>query len=46
MLFDPASAGWAVGRPGGRPVIQAWFRLTGREPDPLALLLAVDACRR
>jgi hypothetical protein len=44
MLFDPASAGWALGRPGGRPVIQAWFRLNDeREPDPLSLLLAVDA---
>jgi acyl-CoA thioesterase len=44
LLLDPATAGWAVGRPGGRGVIQAWFRLhDDREPDPLALLLAVDA---
>jgi Thioesterase-like superfamily len=44
MLFDPATAGWATGRPGGRPRIQAWFRLNDeREPDPLALLLAVDS---
>jgi acyl-CoA thioesterase len=44
LLFDPAGLGWAVGRPSGHPVIQAWFRLhDDREPDPLALLLAVDA---
>jgi acyl-CoA thioesterase len=44
MLFDPATAGWAIGRPSGCGVIQAWFRLKdGREPDPLSLLLAVDA---
>jgi acyl-CoA thioesterase len=44
MLFDPATAGWAIGTPSGRGVIQAWFRLKdGREPGPLALLLAVDA---
>ena len=43
MLFDPATAGWARGAPSGRPMLQAWFRLNdGREPDPLALLLAVD----
>jgi acyl-CoA thioesterase len=44
LLFDPATAGWAVGKPSGGAMIQAWFRLNGeREPDPLALLLAVDA---
>ena len=43
MRFDAASAGWAVGAPSGRGLIQCWFRLPGREPDPLALLLAVDA---
>jgi hypothetical protein len=44
LRIDPACAGWALGRPGGRPMIQGWFRLhDGREPDPLALLLAVDA---
>jgi hypothetical protein len=44
LLFDPATAGWALGRPSGRGLIQAWFRLhDDREPDPLALLLAVDA---
>lgn len=44
LRIDPATAGWAIGRPGGRAVIQGWFRLNDeREPDPLALLLAVDA---
>jgi acyl-CoA thioesterase len=44
LLFDPATIGWALGRPSGRPLLQAWFRLNDeREPDPLALLLAVDA---
>lgn len=44
LRVDPATAGWAVGEPGGRALIQAWFRLPDeREPDPLALLLAVDA---
>jgi hypothetical protein len=44
LRVDPATAGWATGRPGGRALIQAWFRLNnGREPDALALLLAVDA---
>ncbi len=44
LLLDPATSGWALGRPSGRGLIQAWFRLQDdREPDPLALLLAVDA---
>ena len=44
MLFDPATAGWAIGQPSGEGVIAAWFRLNDeREPDPLSLLLAVDA---
>ena len=44
LRLDPRTAGWAVGRPGGRGLIQGWFRLhDDREPDPLALLLAVDA---
>ncbi len=44
LRLDPATAGWALGRPSGRPMIQGWFRLNDeREPDPLALLLAVDA---
>jgi acyl-coenzyme A thioesterase PaaI-like protein len=44
LRIDPATAGWAVGRPGGRALVQAWFRFHDeREPDPLVLLLAVDA---
>jgi len=43
MRFDPASAGWAMGAPSGRGLIQCWFRLPDREPDPISLLLAVDA---
>ncbi|MEZ0578344.1 thioesterase family protein [Nocardioides sp. MH1] len=44
MLFHPDEIGWAVGEPSGRGQVTAWFRLAdGREPDPLALLLAVDA---
>ena len=44
LRLDPACAGWAVGEPSGRGVLQGWLRLAdGREPDPLMLLLAVDA---
>jgi hypothetical protein len=41
--LDPATAGWAFGRPSEEPVLRAWVRFTdGREPDPLALLLFAD----
>ena len=41
---DPATLGWAVGEPSGKGELRAWVRLAdGREPDPLALLLMVDA---
>jgi acyl-CoA thioesterase len=44
MRFHPDHVGWAVGQPSGRGELAAWFRLNDeREPDPLALLLAVDA---
>lgn len=44
MRFDPACAGWAVGKPSGNGLIQAWFRLNGeREPDPIELLMVCDA---
>lgn len=44
MRFAPESAGWAVGAPSRRGEIAAWFRLhDDREPDPLSLLLVVDA---
>lgn len=44
VRFDPASAGWAMGQPSGRGLIQAYFRLAdGQEPDPFVLLFACDA---
>ncbi len=44
IRLDPATAGWAVGAPSGRGEMRAWFGLAdGREPDPLSLLLTVDA---
>jgi acyl-CoA thioesterase len=44
MRFHPDHIGWAMGEPTGEGVLSAWFRLAdGREPDPLELLLVVDA---
>lgn len=44
MRLDPATAGWAVGQPSGAGDMRAWFGLAdGRDPDPLSLLLTVDA---
>ncbi len=44
LRLDPSCVGWAVGQPSGRGLLQGWLRLAdGREPDPLMLLLAVDA---
>lgn len=43
LLGDPATLGWAWGEPSGEGEIQGWFRLPDHEPDPFALLLAVDA---
>jgi hypothetical protein len=41
--LDPATAGWAVGRPSGEPLMRAWVRLTdGSAPDPFSLLLFAD----
>jgi hypothetical protein len=43
LRLDPATAGWALGEPSHRGVLQGWLRMVdGREPDPLMLLLAVD----
>lgn len=43
LRIDPATAGWAVGRPAGAGEIRAWLRMAdGREPDPTLLLLALD----
>jgi hypothetical protein len=42
--IDPRTAGWAVGRPAGEPLIRAWMRFAdGREPDPLGLVTFADA---
>ncbi len=44
LRLDPACVGWAVGEPSGNGHIQGWLRMADqREPDPLLLLLAVDA---
>ena len=44
MRLDPRHVGWAVGEPSGNGELQAWFRLADeREPDPVALLMVVDA---
>jgi acyl-coenzyme A thioesterase PaaI-like protein len=41
--LDPATAGWAVGRPSGEPVMRGWVRFTdGAAPDPFALILFAD----
>lgn len=44
MRFHPEHVGWALGAPTGVAEMAAWFRLEdGREPDPISLLLVVDA---
>jgi acyl-CoA thioesterase len=44
LRLDPACLGWAVGKPSGRGVVQGWLRMADpRPPDPILLLLAVDA---
>ncbi|GAB2876626.1 thioesterase family protein [Nocardioides pacificus] len=44
MRIDPAYIGWAVGDPSHEGALQAWFRFPdGREPDPISLLLVLDA---
>jgi acyl-coenzyme A thioesterase PaaI-like protein len=41
--LDPSTAGWAMGRPSGEPVMRGWVRLTdGSAPDPFSLLLFAD----
>jgi Thioesterase-like superfamily len=42
--LDPAILGWVRGAPGGEPEVRGYLSLMdGREPDPLSLVLAVDA---
>jgi acyl-CoA thioesterase len=44
VRVDPATAGWAAGRPGGRLEMRGWVRFRdGRGADPLGLLQVVDA---
>ncbi len=44
VRYDPRTVGWARGEPSGVGEVMAWLRFAdGREPDPLALLLVVDA---
>ncbi|MFI7294321.1 thioesterase family protein [Streptomyces sp. NPDC050121] len=44
LKLDPSTLGWALGAPSGNGEMRAWFGLKdGRDPDPLSLLLAVDA---
>ncbi|SPF03647.1 thioesterase family protein [Streptomyces sp. MA5143a] len=44
LKLDPSTLGWALGVPSGNGEMRAWFGLAdGRDPDPLSLLLAVDA---
>ncbi|OIK28972.1 thioesterase family protein [Streptomyces malaysiense] len=44
LKLDPATIGWALGKPSGKGEMRAWFGLAdGRDADPLSLLLAVDA---
>ncbi|WP_244931904.1 thioesterase family protein [Nocardioides sp. W7] len=44
MRFHPDDIGWVVGKPSGDGVMRAWFRLAdGREPDPISLLMVLDA---
>jgi acyl-CoA thioesterase len=44
LRLDPATAGWALGRPSMQGVMRGWLRLRdGRDPDTTMLLLALDA---
>ena len=44
LRLDPATCGWAVGKPSGNGEMRAWFGLAdGRAADPLSLLMTVDA---
>jgi len=44
LALDPATLGFASGRPGGEGEIRGWLRFVDDRPfDPTSLLLAVDA---
>jgi Thioesterase-like superfamily len=41
--LDPATAGWAAGRPSGEPLMRGWVRFAdGRDPDPFGLITFAD----
>jgi len=44
LRLDPATAGWALGKPSMKGVIRGWLRLKdAREPDTTLLMMALDA---
>jgi len=44
VRLDPATAGFAAGRPSGKAEVRGWLTFAdGREPDPVALLYAADS---
>ncbi len=44
LRLDPATAGWAMGKPSGRGIMRGWLRLRDRrEPDTTMLMMALDA---
>jgi acyl-CoA thioesterase len=44
LRLDPATAGWAVGKPSMQGLMRGWVRLKdGREPDTTMLMMALDA---
>ncbi|GAB3589149.1 thioesterase family protein [Calidifontibacter terrae] len=44
MRLDPATVGWALGKPSGAGEIRGWIRFAdGREPDAISLLTFLDA---
>ncbi len=44
MRLDPATTGFAVGRPSGQGLLQGWLRWAdGADPDVLSLLAFLDA---
>ena len=44
LRIDPATAGWATGKPSESGRMRGWIRLRDpREPDPLVCIWAVDA---
>lgn len=42
LRMDPASAGFAIGRPAGVGELRGWARISPADPDPYAVLVALD----